>query len=130
MTDYLKSFVIGSSLPVFLHFFLSVQQIEKGTKNYTYAEYTIIAPIYLGLMNMLSLYLGTRFNWSLHKRLLVTSILSILIVNTATRLSNSYNFSDTEWLRYTVRVSLMHLFTFNIVLYGLEKNLTTHGLII
>lgn len=121
--SYLKSFIIGSSLPVFLHFFLSVQRLDDTIKNYSYQDYTILAPMYLGIMNMLSLYVARRFKLSMRQRYVVISLLSATIVTSIARLSHSYNFSDKKWLQYTVRIFLTHFFTFNVIIYSLETSL-------
>ena len=46
----LKHFIIGSSLPIFiLHFYLV---FNNKNKNYSFFLYTIIAPLFIGLMNI------------------------------------------------------------------------------
>ena len=121
--SYIRSFVIGSSLPVFMHFFLSVQKIDNKLKNYTYEDYSIIAPLYLGFMNMISLYIGRQFGLTLRERLFYISLISVVFVNIIARYAKSYNYSKKEWMKYTLWIFLKHLFTYNILIYLLEVSL-------
>jgi hypothetical protein len=114
---YLKSFVIGSSWFVFILFFLSVMKIKN--KNYSYELYTIIAPFYLGLMNMLSLYLANKYKLSLRQRFLLIGIISPLIVIIFAKLSNSYNYTSKKWYEYYVYIIVKHMLIFNIIIYYL-----------
>ncbi len=121
--SYLRSFIIGASFPVFILFFLSVRNIPDLIKNYTYEDYTIIAPVYLGLMNALSLYLATYFGLSLRMRYVLIGIISPLIVITVARSIRSYNYNRTEWNSYYLQLVIKHFLIFNIIVYNLEKNI-------
>ena len=121
MDQYIKSFIIGSSLPVFLHFFLKVRTIDDKIKNFSYEDYTIIAPLYLGFMNSLSLYLSKQFEWSLEQRLFYIGVISGIFVCILARSINSYNFTDEEWKMYYLRIITKHILTFSVIIYLLEK---------
>lgn len=119
----LKSFVIGSSFPVFILFFLAVRNISNDTKNYSYDDYTIVAPIYLGTMNVISLYLSNYLNLSLRERYLLIGIISPIIVIVFGRLINSYNYTNEEWLKYSIRLIIKHFTIYNVIMYNLELNI-------
>lgn len=117
--DYLKSFVIGSSFPVFIIFFISIFYIG-GKNSYTHEQYAILAPLYFGIMNMLSLYLSKKFDLELRSRLFITSIISIIfIICIATIL----NYEKGKMAKYYLSIIILHLIAFNIILYTLEKNI-------
>ena len=120
--SYLKSFVIGSSFPVFILFFIAVRKISNNIKNYKYEDYTLIAPLYLGLMNMISLYLTKYFNLNVRTRYLIIGIISPLIVITFARLNNSYNYDNTEWTRYSIYLMMKHFLIFNFIIYNIESS--------
>lgn len=122
MNEYLRSFVIGSSLPVFLPFFLRVMNINDLLKNYSFSAYSIIAPLYFGLINMISQIISNKWEWDLGKRLIITGIISPIIVFIFAKLTNSYNFPQQEWFQYFIRIFLAHFLTFNITIHFLEKN--------
>ena len=119
--SYFKSFIVGSSVPVFLHFFLSVQRLDSKLMNYTYGEYTIVAPIYLGMMNMLSLYLMRYFKLNTRQRYVLISFISSFIVVTGAFLNRAYNFTQNQWTQYSIRIFLTHFMTFNVIVYLLNN---------
>ncbi len=123
VNEYLRSFVIGSTYLTTLLFFLTVRNIPDTVKNYSYEDYTLIAPLYLGLMNTLSLYLSKVYNLSLRQRLVLIGLISPLIVISFAYSSSVYNFTMEEWVRYAFRLMLKHFAIYNIVIYFLESNI-------
>ncbi|HLX54132.1 MAG TPA: hypothetical protein VKR58_09330 [Aquella sp.] len=121
--SYLRSFVIGSSFFVFIWFFLVVRNISSSIKNYTYDDYTLVAPIYLGMMNVLSLYIAHQFDLSLRMRYVVIGIISPLIVIIFARWMKTYNFTNAEWNKYSLMLIMQHFLIFNLIVYYLEKNI-------
>lgn len=118
--NYLKSFIIGSSFPATFFLFQAVKNIPDSIKNYSFQDYTVIAPIYLGLANLLSLCLSKIFNLSLQTRFLLIGILSPLFVISIVRSNNSYNFTEEEWRQYYFRLITKHFMIFNLIIYNLE----------
>lgn len=121
--SYLKSFIIGSSYPSFILFFLAVKNIQKNIKNYTYTNYTLVAPVYLGIMNILSLYFAQSFNLSLRNRFMIVGLLSPLIVATFAKFTNSYNYTSKQWKEYYAHIFTEHFLIFNMIIYIIEKSL-------
>jgi len=119
---YLRSFVIGSSFPVFVIWFLSYMKAENSTV--TYATYTILNPLYFGLMNMLALWLRLAYKISLRQSYIIIGLLSAFIISSLTTFFNWYGFSKTEqYLKYYLGIIISHLLTFNIIIYFLETNI-------
>ena len=125
--DYLKAFTIGTSGPVtFLHMG-SLALADENYYNYSIKTYSLIAPIYYGLMAMLALYIGKEFDLSLHKRLFITSIISIcFIVSLSYFVSSKYykpykNYTTNEWLDYILKNGSRHLINFNLIIYYFTK---------
>jgi len=123
MTEYIRPFIIGSSWPVFVPFFMKVMNIDDKVKNYSYDKYTIIAPFYLGIMNVLSVYLSKQFNWDLKQRLLYIGLISGILACVIAKLSNSYNFTNKEWIIYFIKVMGKHIFAFSTIICFLENNM-------
>jgi hypothetical protein len=81
--------------------------------------------LYIGLMNMISALLANQFGWSLRERLFYISIVSGIIVSTFSTLSNAYNFPNKkDWYKYYLKIMLKHFFTYNGIIYLLEKHLS------
>lgn len=122
MNKYIRSFVIGSSLPVFSIFFKAVQNYEKqGIINYSYYNYSLIAPLYLGIMNIIAYIIRTNFGLSLKQSLLLISIISSMIVMVFITINNAYNFQTRErWILQYQYILFAQLFVFNVIIYLLE----------
>lgn len=124
MKEYIKSFVIGSSAPVFLPFFAGVKAIPRTQRNYSYDPYTFKAPLYFGVMNVISRFLGEKFNLSLKQRLALMGNLSPLMISTMISLRGAYNFdSRSRWIGQYLLLFLAHNVTFQGTIRYLEEAL-------
>jgi hypothetical protein len=120
-SDYLRAFVIGSSYLVFFPHFLAVGLADEKQLNYTYKQYTFVAPIYLGLMNMISLLVATTYNLSRRMRYVLIGSISPLIVSSFSYLFQTYNYSNERWIKYVIGLFMKHFLIFNIIIYSLDK---------
>lgn len=127
MNNYLKSFTIGSSFPVFALWFLKYQQIYD--KTWSYEQATLVNPFFFGAMNVISYTLAKKYNWTLRKRLFIISLVSALIV---VALNLNYNFygytTRTQFIEYAIRVFIYHSITYNVIIYHIEKQLDQKNL--
>ena len=121
MDKYLKSFVIGSSYPVFLFPCYNVSKMGSSERNYTYQTYTFIAPLYIGIMNVLSLYLASQLSLSLIQRYYLISIISATIVCLFSTYRKAYNYSQKQWIFYYIRIFALHTFLYTVIIYSIEK---------
>ena len=121
---YLKSFVIGSSFPVTYLFLNAVIDYEKtGIINFSYKDYSLYAPIYLGLMAAAATYLGIKFGMELKKRLLLISIISMILIGLTITTRKAYKYTDIDdWISQIIKMGFAHLITFNIIIFYLETN--------
>ena len=120
--EYLRAFVIGSSFFVFFPYFFSVSKLKEYKKiNYDYVSYSFIAPIALGLMNVVSLYLANEFNFSKINRFLFMSLFAPTIVLIFVSVFGVYNFSSKDWLQYIVGLYVLYFIIWNFVIYSLDK---------
>ena len=108
MKNIIKRFIVGSSFPVFIYFFFRVRLISK---NYKYEDYSIIAPFYLGIMNIIAGKIGY----------INVGILSPLIVISFAYLTKSYNFNKKEWIEYSIRIIITHFIMFNLIVKNLQS---------
>ena len=118
MNEYLNAFLVGSSWPVFISFFLVVARIEK---KYTYETYTVFAPLVFGLFNVFSLFLAKRFKLSLRTRFVLIGLLAPVVVFAFTFLTGSYSKTSSEWLLYAVYLFVQYFLVFNVIVYNLHK---------
>ncbi len=119
--EYLRAFVIGSSYLVFFPHFLAVGMADEKQLNYTYKQYTFVAPLYLGLMNMISLFFANTYNLSRRTRYILFGSISPLIVSSFSYLFQTYNYSTEKWIIYVIGLFSKHFLIFNIIIYSLDK---------
>ncbi len=120
--NYLRSFIIGSSWPIFIPFFYGVANLySPKIFNYSYQDYTFIAPVYLGLMNVIATFIGLQFKLSLSCRLLIGSIISFSTVFLITQIYETYKteYLPNVWQHYG-QIFLTHFLVFNFIIYYLE----------
>ena len=112
MSSNLKYFVIGSSLPVILLFFLRVRNIPIFIRNFSYENYSLIAPLYFGIINII------LNNWENEYKYIILSILSPIIVFLYSYNTKSYNFdTNEEWFMYFFRILIILIVYFSIFIF-------------
>ena len=121
--DYLKSFIIGTSGPVWFLHMAALALRNINFYDYSFKAYSLLAPIYYGLMSMFALYIGKTFNLTLRKRLFITSIISICIITcfnyfySRKKYKPYKNYSAKEWLIYILTNGARHIIAFNLIIY-------------
>lgn len=125
--EYLKAFTIGTSGPAWFQHMALLALADENYYDYSFKLYSIVAPIYYGLMAMLAVFLGQTFNWSLQKQLFITSIISIIFIVALNLLYSRKhfkpykNFTTNEWFAYILKNGARHLINFNLIIYNLTK---------
>lgn len=127
--ELLKSFIIGSSLPAFIILVTAVSyyiRIEKSAV-FDYHKYSKNAPLYLGIMAVISKFISLKFNISLRISYFIISIISVIHVwADITGLYDypAYNFKTKErWYSQYLQVFIGHLFIYNCIIYPLDSYL-------
>jgi len=119
--QYLRAFVIGSSFFVFIPYFIAVRSLDKKLVNYSYENYTLYAPIGLGLYNVLSLYIANKFNLAKRNRFLFISLLAPTLVAIGVYTRKAYNYTINQWFNHIWILYLLYFVVFNFVIYYLDK---------
>jgi len=121
--QYLRAFVIGSSFFVFIPYFIAVRSFDKNLLNYSYENYTLFAPIGLGLYNVFSLYIANKFNLTKKNRFLLISILAPTLVAFSVYILKAYNYTSMQqWVNHIWKLYLLYFIVFNFVVYYLDKH--------
>jgi len=121
--QYLRAFVIGSSFLVFISYFIAVKSFDKKLVNYSYENYTLYAPIGLGLYNVLSLYIANKFNLTKKNRFLFISLLAPTLVALTVYFLKAYNYTSIQqWFNHIWKLYLLYFVVFNFVIYYLDKH--------
>ena len=117
---YLREFVIGSSWLVVVQSLYNAAY-NRPQKNWSYEKYSMIAPVWFGLWNVMSLIIATQFNLSLRMRFIVVSMLSYCTIIIIAKVFNTYNFTNKEWNEYYIYMLIKYIITWNIIVYYIEK---------
>jgi len=121
MYNYLKAFIIGSSIIILFPFFYIVSSISSKVRNYSYVDYTLFAPFFLGIVNVFLVFLNKKTVLSKRSLYLLVSILVPTIVASYAKLYNMYNLTNNQWLSYAVSLYLLYFFIINILLFYLNS---------
>ena len=121
LIKYLRSFVIGSSLPSFFVFFYTLAIINEKLYNYPYDIYVMLTPVYLGIMNIFATILRNNFSISLERSLLIISIITFVITVSFAYFNNIYIYTYYQWFNYFSSQLIKYFIVFNFIIYTIEK---------
>ena len=121
MAGYLRAFVIGSSFYVFFLFFFFVSQFDPKKFHYSYKNYTLIAPLFLGIMNMVALWMERTWHLTRRMKYFIVSILAPLCVLTVVYLANIYTYTRADWISHIISMFIVYSFICNVILYELDS---------
>lgn len=122
MSEYLRAFIIGSSWPVFILYFYGVSKNTK--KNYSYKNYTFIAPIALGLFNVAGYVISQKLNLSRGKRFILTGLISAICVAIFITIFKAYNFSTTnDWIGQYITLLITYTFVFGVIANAIDTQM-------
>jgi len=123
--QYLRAFVIGSSFFVFIPYFLAVKYLsDHKFTNYSYENYTLYAPIGLGLYNVLSLYIANKMNITKRYSLFLISIIAPTFVALSAYILKLYNYTSIDqWFNHIWKLYLIYFIVLNFIIYSLDKNI-------
>jgi len=133
---YLRAFVIGSCAFVIIPLFLVVnsthlhiaeyipllQILAPRKRRYSFENYVLVAPIFLGIANMMSLYISKKYTLSNSTRFLWTGLIIATIEILFSVLGNMYIFTKIEWLYYIALVYGGYFILWNYIIAYIENN--------
>lgn len=134
MQDSLTAFIVGSSWPAFVLFFMGFHSydkkfnknncIEKIFDTDPYYFYTILAPVYMGTMSMGAVWLHNYYNISIRAAFLIISLISASLVAVSITVCDVYNFSQERLIEQYLRLIVYHLLLYNLIIATLYEAIT------
>ena len=124
--ELIKSFVIGSSLPAFIILFSVVVYLFKNKQaTFDYYRYSILAPLGMGFLSLLSKLISINTKYNLKISYLLISIISASFVSiNISRGEGAYDFETNErWYLQYFLIFIGHLFIYNCIIYPLDSYL-------
>jgi hypothetical protein len=126
MSDLIKAFVIGSSWPAFILYFYGVSRFPDNIKNYSYVNYTMIAPIALGIFNVIGYVVAKKLKLTRSERFILTGLAGAIGVSIFITITNAYNFSTKkEWTNQYIKLLIIYIFVFGVIINGIDYMITT-----
>jgi len=119
--EYLRAFVIGSCFFVFFPYFFAVSHFDKRKTNFDYIPYTFYAPVGLGLMNVLSLFIAKKFNLTKEQRFFAISLIAPTLVLCVITFFKAYNYTTSDWRSHIFKLYILYSFVFNFIIQFLDK---------
>jgi hypothetical protein len=130
--DYLKAFTIGSSGLTWVQHVALLALKDETEFGVSIKAYSMIAPIYFGLMTMLAFFIRSKYKFSLAKSLFLVSIISITLVTSLNYFVSSKsivpykNYTNNEWISYIFTNGGRHIIEFNLIIYYFAKYFSTN----
>tara|TARA_Y100001970_G_C13590490_1_gene535301 strand:- start:149 stop:529 length:381 start_codon:yes stop_codon:yes gene_type:complete len=117
--SYLKTLLAGSNLFVTTPFLLLVNKIGPK-KTYSYYNYSLILPIWLGFWNVFFLIISKLLGLSTRTRFLLQGLFTFILSVMLSKILKAYKFTNEEWNMYYIMLFLLHMFTWNFTVYHIE----------
>lgn len=122
---YLLQFIIGSNVIIFLMYFIFVnKKINENELNFNYFHYSILMPLLYGIINVISKIFQEIFKLSDILRQLLACLITYILLVIILFKYNLYNYNLNEWKYHLIIVFIHYLFTFLVLINGIEKILT------
>ena len=136
--NILLSFIIGSSWISFVMWFRGFNSYTNSKKNKKYGinknnclnnvfnmepyyVYTIIAPLFMGIMSSLAVAISIYFKLSIIKSFFIISIISPILVSIAIKLCNIYTFTELRYKFQYLKLMFYHSILYNILIVNIYK---------
>ena len=125
--NILTGFIIGSSFPVFLLFFLGFARLKKyidkencfynifGDNMDIYFVYTIIAPLYLGIMSACAVAIHEFTKLPIIYSFLITHIASALFISILITKCDIYEYNFKKLNQQYFNIIISHIIAYSIV---------------
>lgn len=127
--NYVLAFIVGSSLLAFGSFFIGFNSVQdyifpdnclKNMSKYPFEDmyftYTIFAPIYLGTLSMLAVFIHDYFKITMNMSFLITGIISSMLVSGFITLCHIYKYPRKRLVEQYFRLLIYHGIVFNFII--------------
>ncbi len=126
VNDILKAFISGTCFPIYLPFFWGFYRLKphynienmKSIINMKdpYHMYTILMPIYFGVMSILAILLSYYYKINIRLSFLIISIISTINISLFITQNNVFKFTDSRYKLQYFYLLIFHFITYNILI--------------
>lgn len=123
-----KAFISGSSLIVVFPFLSGFKSLEHDFNLSphsrfldTYYMYTLICPLYLGIVSVIAYLISYYTKIKLEISFLLISIIAVLFTTSINTYKKTYNFTQKKWYQYYIVLFLYYIIIFNVIIVNILK---------
>lgn len=117
---YFKQFIAGANIIVVAPYYIGVNNLGEN-KNYDYYRYTLVAPLWFGLWNIVSLLLSKKFNLTTFQRFTLISIISSVSVMFVSTIFKTYTLDRISWIKYYIKIFIKYMFVWHLLVRNVER---------
>jgi len=122
MNLILLDFIIGSSYIISFGFFIFVyKKINSHRLNINYYDYTLIMPLWFGILNVISGILQKKYNLTDITRYLMISIFGLVVILFILLNYNIYNYNRKDLYKHIINVSITYLIVWIVLINSIQK---------
>ena len=120
LRTYIQSFIIGSSWPVFIWYFKPASEFDT-LLNFDYKKHAMIAPIFLGLLNVFGMFIAQQFGLSKPQRFFLTGLIGSIALGIFIKYYKTYNYPNNKIVtKHYISLFIIYIYIYCIVVYMLE----------
>ena len=119
--NYLKQFLSGANILVVLPHYISVKYSKH--KNYEFFQYSILAPLWYGLWNVMSYIVAKKLKIGIFYRFILVSAISSFAIMCISTYFRTYNFTKKQWMKYYIGIFIKYQLIWNLLVKNIEKNI-------
>ena len=117
---YFKQFIAGANIIVVLPYYIAVNNLGEN-KNYDYYRYSLVAPFWFGLFNILSFIIANKYNLTNFQRFTLISIISSVSVMCISTYFQTYTKTKKEWIEYYIKIFIKYMLVWHLLVRNVEK---------
>ena len=120
---YLKQFIVGSSYLAFIPLVILLDKYEDyEIVNYDFNKYVLLAPLWWGIWNVISLIMAEQLNLNTNMRFILISLITSVLIISYAKVYKAYKFTNiTQWIKYTMFIFISYFIIWNVIIKNLEK---------
>lgn len=102
-----------------------VSKFPANIKNFSYTNYTMVAPLALGIFNVIGYIIAKKFKLNRSERFILTGLAGTIGVGIFITIIGAYNFSSKkEQINYYIKPLIIYIFVFGVIINGLDYIIT------
>lgn len=136
MRDIITAFIVGSSIPASFIFFIGFHSLQDSINpvncidtylenNDMYYLYTLLAPVYIGVMSAIAVYISNRFNLTTYQAFTIIALISATLVSFLITFCKIYDWTSEEYANQYFMLFFYHAVLYIIIIATIYQYIRT-----